>query len=144
MSDREAFEKWLQREMPAGTVISDPLWWAPKILKAAQAQAQVRFVAACSGLQYENPMACGEISTVIVGDKRFDLPQPAQVNQQLLGALFDAAYCLDEAAEFIADWGAYASDYFREKHDLKADIATCKNRATSLRAAIAAAQEQGR
>jgi hypothetical protein len=45
--------------------------------------AQVRFVASCSGLQYENPMACGEVSAVIVGEKRFDLPQP-QVNQQLL------------------------------------------------------------
>lgn len=68
-------------------------------------------------------------------------PQPA-VNQQLLEALFDAAYCLDEAAELIADWGSYASEYFKERHDLKADIILCKNRAASLRAAIAAAQEQ--
>jgi hypothetical protein len=34
---REEFEKWMQREMPAGTVISDPVWWAPRILKAATA-----------------------------------------------------------------------------------------------------------
>jgi hypothetical protein len=32
----ESFEQWLAREMPAGTVISDPLWWAPKIRKALQ------------------------------------------------------------------------------------------------------------
>jgi hypothetical protein len=36
MTERE-FEEWIQREMPAGTVISDPLWWAPRILKAARA-----------------------------------------------------------------------------------------------------------
>lgn len=37
------FADWLAREMPAGTVISDPAWWAPRILRAAQhgaAQAQ--------------------------------------------------------------------------------------------------------
>ena len=34
------FEKWLCREMPAGTVIGNPSWWAPRIMKAAQAEAQ--------------------------------------------------------------------------------------------------------
>jgi hypothetical protein len=33
------FVAWLQREMPAGTVISDPAWWAPRILRAAQVAA---------------------------------------------------------------------------------------------------------
>jgi len=32
----ESFEQWLSREMPAGTVIGDPLWWAPKMRKALQ------------------------------------------------------------------------------------------------------------
>lgn len=32
----EAFAEWLRREMPAGTVIGDPDWWAPKILRAAR------------------------------------------------------------------------------------------------------------
>lgn len=32
----EQFAEWLKREMPAGTVISDPEWWAPRILKAAR------------------------------------------------------------------------------------------------------------
>ena len=31
---REQFTEWLAREMPAGTVISDPRWWAPKIIRA--------------------------------------------------------------------------------------------------------------
>jgi len=30
----EQFAEWLKREMPAGTVINDPQWWAPRILKA--------------------------------------------------------------------------------------------------------------
>jgi hypothetical protein len=32
----ESFEQWLEREMPEGTVIGHPLWWAPKIRKAMQ------------------------------------------------------------------------------------------------------------
>jgi hypothetical protein len=28
------FAAWLAREMPAGTVIADPAWWAPRILRA--------------------------------------------------------------------------------------------------------------
>ena len=32
----ESFEQWIAREIPPGTVISDPLWWAPKIRKALQ------------------------------------------------------------------------------------------------------------
>lgn len=31
----EKFADWLAREMPAGTVIADPAWWAPRILRAA-------------------------------------------------------------------------------------------------------------
>jgi hypothetical protein len=42
---REEFEEWLQREMPAGIVISDPLWWAPRILKAATALQAERVAA---------------------------------------------------------------------------------------------------
>lgn len=33
------FAAWLAREMPAGTVIGDPAWWAPRIARAALAQA---------------------------------------------------------------------------------------------------------
>lgn len=31
---REQFTEWLAREMPPGTVISNPRWWAPKIIRA--------------------------------------------------------------------------------------------------------------
>jgi hypothetical protein len=30
----ENFADWLKREMPPGTVISDPAWWAPRIHRA--------------------------------------------------------------------------------------------------------------
>jgi hypothetical protein len=36
----EAFADWLKREMPPGTVISDPAWWAPRILRAAIATSE--------------------------------------------------------------------------------------------------------
>lgn len=32
-----ALAAWLTREMPAGTVIGDPAWWAPRILRALAA-----------------------------------------------------------------------------------------------------------
>lgn len=28
------FAEWLAREMPPGTVINDPRWWAPRIVRA--------------------------------------------------------------------------------------------------------------
>lgn len=31
-----AFEEWLTREMPGGTIISNPAWWAPRILRVAK------------------------------------------------------------------------------------------------------------
>lgn len=34
------FTAWITREMPAGTVIADPAWWAPRILRAALAMRQ--------------------------------------------------------------------------------------------------------
>lgn len=35
--DQQLLTEWLEREMPAGTVIGDPTWWAPKIIKAIAA-----------------------------------------------------------------------------------------------------------
>jgi hypothetical protein len=35
----ETFAAWIAREMPAGTVIGDPAWWAPRILQAVQPAA---------------------------------------------------------------------------------------------------------
>jgi hypothetical protein len=34
------FAEWLAREMPPGTIISDPRWWAPRIEKAIAALAK--------------------------------------------------------------------------------------------------------
>lgn len=33
----EQFKEWLCREMPAGTIIGDPAWWAPRIYEKAKA-----------------------------------------------------------------------------------------------------------
>jgi hypothetical protein len=39
MGEPEGFTAWLAREMPAGTVINDPAWWAPRILRAVAAES---------------------------------------------------------------------------------------------------------
>ena len=49
-----------------------------------------------------------------------------------------AADALDEAAEDIADWGGYASDYFQEKHHLVECVAQTKATAFNLRTLLAA------
>lgn len=41
---------------------------------------------------------------------------------------------LNEAAEEIEDWGNYASDYFKEKHDLDGTIKKFNNRVEKLKA----------
>lgn len=37
-------------------------------------------------------------------------------------ALADARKSLIDASENMEDWGTYVSEYFREKHDLQADL----------------------
>lgn len=34
VTDGDAFADWLAREMPPGTIISNPYWWAPRIIRA--------------------------------------------------------------------------------------------------------------
>ena len=38
----QQFAEWMRQEMPAGTVIGDPDWWVPRILKAATVEQLVR------------------------------------------------------------------------------------------------------
>ena len=40
---RTNFTEWLAREMPPGTVIGDPRWWAPKIIRAFHDYRTVAF-----------------------------------------------------------------------------------------------------
>lgn len=52
MREVSCFDDWLTREMPAGTVIGDPLWWAPRIRKALAAEdADLRALLAECGEQ---------------------------------------------------------------------------------------------
>ena len=34
VTDGEKFADWLAREMPSGTIIGNPYWWAPRIIRA--------------------------------------------------------------------------------------------------------------
>jgi hypothetical protein len=45
----------------------------------------------------------------------------------------EIAKWLDEAADLISDWGAYAGDYFKWKHHLADDVARFHQRAQALR-----------
>lgn len=38
--ERKAFESWLCEQMPAGTVIGDPKWWAEKLWRQARGAQQ--------------------------------------------------------------------------------------------------------
>jgi hypothetical protein len=43
---------------------------------------------------------------------------------------------LEEAADDIAAWGAYAGDYFKDKHDLEGDVARVRGAAARIDAAL--------
>ncbi|MEA9605756.1 hypothetical protein QY702_04640 [Xanthomonas campestris pv. plantaginis] len=44
----ELFVQWLEREMPAGTIIGKPAWWAPKLARALRS-AECGVLGGCNG-----------------------------------------------------------------------------------------------
>lgn len=58
-------------------------------IEPAQGEAIPMFQAACSGLWYRDPMACGEVSAITVGARHYKLPvieqSPAEPEQQVQG-----------------------------------------------------------
>ncbi|PPU07767.1 hypothetical protein [Xanthomonas arboricola] len=44
----ELFVQWLEREMPAGTIIGKPAWWAPKLARALRS-AERGVLGGCNG-----------------------------------------------------------------------------------------------
>jgi hypothetical protein len=48
---------------------------------------------------------------------------------------------LQEARDTVADWAAYASDYFQQKHHLAGELARIDRQIESARAALAAEQQ---
>ena len=55
--------------------------------------------------------------------------------------LREALEALVEAHVCIASWGAYASSYFQEKHDLEGDVARARAAADKIRAALGGVNE---
>ena len=51
-------------------------------------------------------------------------------------ALDDAADALDQALEDVEHWGAYAGEYFQDKHDLDGGLARISEQATAARRAL--------
>jgi len=52
-AEQTDFAAWLAQEMPAGTIIGDPAWWAPRILRAAQAPAVPLLAAEHKGMRVD-------------------------------------------------------------------------------------------
>lgn len=44
----DLFVAWLEREMPAGTIIGNPTWWAPKLARALR-NAERGVLGGCNG-----------------------------------------------------------------------------------------------
>ena len=76
------FADWLEREMPEGTVIGDPLWWASKIATYLQSHAYpaIKPVPVCERLP--GPEDCDEQGKCwflrnLVGDPTWSLEDPS-------------------------------------------------------------------
>jgi hypothetical protein len=69
------------------------------------------------------------------GQKLYTHPQSPAVPDDVL---VKAAAYLHQAAEDVAGWGAYASEYFQNKHDLKFNIALYHQRAAEIEAMLSA------
>ena len=66
--------------------------------------------------------------------------QPREPNEKIYGSILVNKEYLEEisnelleAAVLIREWGAYASTYFKEKHDLAGDIKAVEKYATDLK-----------
>jgi hypothetical protein len=88
----ESFEQWLVREIPPGTVISNPLWWAPKIRQALQSGEPVAWMSPNKqSLEFSRPDTVYGSHTIPL----YASPQPVvDVNQQLVEALKACEECL--------------------------------------------------
>jgi hypothetical protein len=104
----ESFEQWLLREMPAGTVIGDPLWWAPKIRKALQHSGEpvawrLRRDGVDYGITVYDKAQVGRYMQdgwQLVGEL-YTTPQPVvDVNQQLVEDKYEK---LEPALEALVD-----------------------------------------
>jgi len=61
--------------------------------------------------------------------------------EELEGVAIKAAAYLSQAAEDVCDWGAYASEYFQDKHGLRDDIKLYEQRAEEFEAMLQANEE---
>jgi hypothetical protein len=107
----ESFEQWLVREIPPGTVISNPLWWAPKIRQALQSGEPVAWMSPNKqSLEFSRPDTVYGSHTIPL----YTTPQPVvDVNKQLVEALQAVLDCgstsdqwwIDKAREALLSAG---------------------------------------
>ena len=80
-------------------------------------------------------------------DSEHELDCPGEIidklraeNARLREALRDARKNLIDACENMGDWGTYASEYFREKHNLQGDLTAITEAVQAIDKALEEAQ----
>jgi hypothetical protein len=73
------------------------------------------------------------MSDPLSGEAADALDRQAAEIAELRAALAKAARDLEEAADDVAGWGAYAGEYFARKHDLDGSVGTIRSNAGAAR-----------
>lgn len=89
-----AFAEWLAREMPPGTIISDPLWWAPRIERAIAALRQP--------VTAQQPAAAAAVADFAAAQKPFD-PDVARIVQDGM----NSGEIFEQTAAAVPDMAAF-------------------------------------
>jgi hypothetical protein len=70
------------------------------------------------------------------------VPERKEVEMSLRKAAEMALEALKQAKDRVADWGAYASNYFQTKNDLQGDLDEIQAQITALRQALAQPEQE--
>jgi hypothetical protein len=96
----ESFEQWLVREIPPGTVISNPLWWAPKIRQALQSGEPVAWMSPNKqSLEFSRPDTVYGSHTIPL----YTTPQPVVPPQWrvVMRGMIEYAECNDPGNPYL-------------------------------------------
>ena len=83
------------------------------------------------------PERAEEVAVRIRADYAISMGAKAAIKQAILQACVEQreeyADLMDEAADDVAGWGAYASEYFKERHRLEEEVKKWQDRAAAIR-----------
>ena len=87
-------------------------------------------------LQAENDRMASELARPVSGDVSTLLAERSKLiweNERLKEGRSKCVEWLNEAADDIAAWGAYASAYIQERHNLDRDVLVFRDRAAAMK-----------